>query len=59
MGRPQQPELRRSDRGETNPQGRKVTREAERPGRERGPGGPLPEENQPGHHPDKEQDKPG
>jgi len=59
MGTPQQPELRRSKRGEIDPQSRKVTREAERRGRETDAGGPVPEENRPGHHPEKEQDKPG
>lgn len=58
MGRPQQPELERSGRGETDPQGRRITREAERRGRSKEKGGKVPEDNRPGHHPDQEQDKP-
>src|SRR5688572_1276679 len=58
MGRPQQPELARSaktdldpDHIETGLQGQTVPA----PG---GETGPVPPENQPGHHPAKEQDKP-
>lgn len=58
MGKPQQPELERSGRGEIDPQGRRVTREAEKSGPDRGKAGKVPPENRPGHHPDVEQDKP-
>jgi hypothetical protein len=58
MDKPQQPELGRSGRGETDPEGRRVTREADRSGSERGKSGKVPPENRPGHHPDVEQDKP-
>lgn len=55
MGKPQQPELHRSDRNPPNPdriQGLRGPRDEE------GESGPVPEENEPGHHPDEEQDKP-
>lgn len=58
MGRPQQPELARSaktdldpDHVETGLQGQKTPGTA-------GETGPVPPDNQPGHHPPKEQDKP-
>ncbi|HWC32625.1 MAG TPA: hypothetical protein VG709_05800 [Actinomycetota bacterium] len=58
MTKPQQPELRRSDRGQTD-QGEWARREeARRRRRERDPSGPVPEANQPGHRPDEEQDRP-
>lgn len=56
MSNPQQPEIRRSGRGE-------VVEDAVK-GRHGGPSdevgntGPVPEDNQPGHHPEVEQDKP-
>lgn len=59
MSQPQQREIARSERGEIDPQARKVTREAEKQGREGGKQGKVPPENQPGHHPEHEQDKPG
>ena len=55
---PRQPELRRSGLGETEQEGRRRAREAKRRGRARGDGGPVPENNRPGHRPEKEQDKP-
>ncbi len=58
MTKPQQPELRRSDRGQTDQQEWARREEARQRRRERGPTGPVPEENQPGHHPDEEQDRP-
>ena len=56
MTKPQQPELRRSERGATDDDSAKS-----RAGKVSGKGaglGPVPEENQPGHHPEHEQDKP-
>jgi hypothetical protein len=58
MSQPQQREIARSERGEVDPQGRRVAREAEKKGGEGGKQGKVPPENQPGHHPDREQDKP-
>ena len=59
MGKPQQPELGRS--GHTpvveGQHAREVIQGQEQPGTG-GPTGPVPEDNQPGHHPDQEQDKP-
>ncbi len=59
MGKPQQPELGRS--GHTpvveGQHAREVIQGEEQPGTG-GPTGPVPEDNQPGHHPDQEQDKP-
>ena len=57
MPKPQQPELRRSGKGSTDSDATEM-----RAGDELEGGdprlGPVPEENQPGHHPDNEQDKP-
>jgi hypothetical protein len=55
--KPQQPELRRSGLGSTDQDAAEI-RAGDRP--EAGPDelGPVPEENQPGHHPSAEQDKP-
>jgi hypothetical protein len=53
---PQQPELRRSGKGATDPASAKA-RVFEPPGAS-GDAGPVPEDNQPGHHPEHEQDKP-
>ena len=58
MTRPQQEEVHRSGRGETDQEGRRAAREAKRGGRPTDRSGPVPEENQPGHHPDHEQDRP-
>jgi hypothetical protein len=59
MGKPQQPELGRS--GHTpavqGQHAKEVVQGQDRP-RDEGPTGPVPEANQPGHHPDEEQDKP-
>ncbi|HSL10636.1 MAG TPA: hypothetical protein VLA82_04920 [Actinomycetota bacterium] len=58
MSDPQQPELRRSERGDVTQEGRRVTREADDAGAPGGRSGPVPPENQPGHRPDHDQDKP-
>lgn len=58
MSKPQQPEIRRSERGETDPEGRRQTREEESFTKRGGRTGPVPPDNRPGHHPEKEQDKP-
>lgn len=63
MGEPQQPEMARTRRrGELDPKGKRKTREKRRGWAdtlqpEEG-AGPIPEDNRPGHHPPKEQDKP-
>jgi hypothetical protein len=56
MSNPQQPEIRRSGRGEIVQDAAK-TRSGGTPA-EGGDTGPVPEDNQPGHHPDQEQDQP-
>lgn len=56
--RPQQEELARSERGKTRPQSWAERSEGEKDPDREGGGGPVPEENRPGHHPDREQDKP-
>jgi hypothetical protein len=56
--KPQQPEVERSGRGDVDPDGRRITREADRRKREGGRTGKIPPENRPGHRPDREQDKP-
>ena len=58
MDRPQQQEIERSGRGDVDPQGRRITREADRPEQEREKGGKVPPKNRPGSRPKKEQDKP-
>ena len=59
MSTPQQPELRRSGLGQSDPASAKsdveVTTRA--PSGDAGIG-PVPEDNEPGHHPDIEQDQP-
>lgn len=59
MSDPQQPEIRRSGRGDVTQEGRRRTRE-EQSERQAGGArtGPVPPENRPGHHPDDEQDQP-
>ena len=54
---PQQPELRRSGRGRTTQDGKRIDDELEG-GRDERAKGPIPEENRPGRHPEREQDKP-
>ena len=58
MTKPQQPEIRRSERGETDQDGRRQSREERSDTSTGGRSGPVPPENQPGHHPEHEQDKP-
>ncbi|MDP9454025.1 MAG: hypothetical protein M3P97_11760 [Actinomycetota bacterium] len=57
MPKPQQPELRRSDYGATSDDSAKA-----KVGMDDAPtdeaGAHVPEDNQPGHHPEREQDKP-
>ena len=55
---PQQPELRRSERGETTQDGRQEMQETREGGKDERPRGKVPPENRPGHHPEQEQDKP-
>lgn len=58
MPKPQQPELRRSGFTVLDPDSVASELDAhERPGNRSG-GGPVPEDNLPGHHPAEEQDKP-
>lgn len=59
MPNPQQPELRRSEKGATTDDATKGTHTA--PDEQAvwsGRSGPVPEDNQPGHHPPVDQDKP-
>jgi hypothetical protein len=61
MPKPQQPELRRSGYGATSDDSAKIKATTETEGVEsaaQGTGGPVPEDNRPGHHPEHEQDKP-
>lgn len=61
MGRPQQPELARSENTDLQPDHAETRIEAHghrAPDREDADEGPIPEENRPGHRPDEEQDKP-
>ena len=57
MSNPQQPELRRSGKGAPDEGSAKAHVENPQPTDSSG-GGHIPEENRPGHHPEKEQDKP-
>ena len=57
MSKPQQPELHRSSRGATDPASTKTHITAEHATPET-PSNQVPPENQPGHHPEHEQDKP-
>jgi hypothetical protein len=58
MSSPQQPELRRSGRGDVTQEGRREAREAEEQPASGGRTGPVPPDNQPGHRPEHDQDKP-
>ena len=58
MERPQQEEIARSERSDVDHEGRSVSQRAKSQPDTRGPTGPVPEENRPGHHPEVEQDKP-
>ncbi len=53
---PQQPELHRSGLGASDPKSAKG--QVDSPGADEGNAGPVPPDNQPGHHPEQEQDKP-
>ncbi len=58
MPKPQQPELRRSDLGATTDDSAKSNAAATVPAVDDHGAAPVPLANQPGHHPDEEQDKP-
>jgi hypothetical protein len=58
MARPQQPELARSGKTDLDPDHIGTELEARKPVRPGGRTGPVPPENQPGHHPSDDQDKP-
>ena len=59
MSNPQQPELARSRKTPAlDPDASATVIEGQRQPGSSGPGGPIPAENQPGHHPATEQDKP-
>ena len=53
---PQQPELHRSGKGAPDPKSAKG--HVDSPAAEEGNAGPVPPDNQPGHRPEHEQDKP-
>jgi hypothetical protein len=56
MSKPQQPELHRSGRGATDPHSAKAKVSGAES--EEGDAGPVPVDNQPGHRPEHDQDKP-
>lgn len=58
MSRPQQPEIARSGRTDVDPDHAAESLDAKRTPRSKGRTGPVPPENQPGHHPPDEQDRP-
>jgi hypothetical protein len=58
MSRPQQPELARSAKTDLDPDHVETGLQGEKRPASSGETGPVPVENQPGHHPPKEQDKP-
>lgn len=59
MAKPQQPELRRSGKVPAlDPDATEAKRSADRRRTTTDPGGPVPEDQQPGHHPERDQDKP-
>lgn len=57
MPKPQQPELRRSGKGSTDRDADDLRAGDELESPEAGIG-PVPEENRPGHHPERDEDKP-
>jgi hypothetical protein len=57
MTKPQQPELARNRLGATDQNSAEIRAEESKPPQEAA-FGKVPEENQPGHHPEQEQDKP-
>jgi hypothetical protein len=58
MARPQQPELARSAKTDLDPDHIETGLQGQKAPATGGETGPVPAENQPGHHPPKEQDKP-
>ena len=58
MGRPQQPELARSAETDLDPDHIETGLQGQKSPATGGETGPVPPDNQPGHHPRKEQDKP-
>src|SRR2546421_12787979 len=58
MSRPQQPELARSAKTDLDPDHVETGLQGQRKPTTGGETGPVPAENQPGHHPPEEQDKP-
>jgi hypothetical protein len=58
MGRPQQPELARSAKTDLDPDHVETGLQGQKAPVTGGETGPVPAENQPGHHPPQEQDKP-
>lgn len=59
MAKPQQPELRRSGTVPAlDPDATESDLQAHRRPGDSGTGGPIPEEQRPGHHPEQDQDKP-
>ncbi|MGH9009533.1 MAG: hypothetical protein ACRDYF_06730 [Acidimicrobiia bacterium] len=58
MSRPQQPELARSAKTDLDPDHVETGLQGQRKPRAGGETGPVPPENEPGHHPPEEQDKP-
>ncbi|HET9770016.1 MAG TPA: hypothetical protein VFS16_03935 [Acidimicrobiia bacterium] len=58
MGRPQQPELARSAKTDLDPDHVETGLQGQKAPATGGETGPVPADNQPGHHPAKEQDKP-
>jgi hypothetical protein len=58
MSRPQQPELARSAKTDLDPDHVETGLQGQKPPSSGGETGPVPPDNQPGHHPPKDQDKP-
>src|SRR5687768_4264273 len=58
MARPQQPELARSAKTDLDPDHVETGLQGQKRPSSGGETGPIPPENQPGHHPPEEQDKP-
>ncbi|MEW6477500.1 MAG: hypothetical protein AB1679_35060, partial [Actinomycetota bacterium] len=58
MARPQQPELARSAKTDLDPDHVETGLQGQKQPAAGGEAGPVPPENQPGHHPPEEQDKP-
>lgn len=58
MPKPQQPELRRSGKGSTDQDAAEMRADQESADADGGGVAPVPEENQPGHRPEHDEDKP-